>query len=121
MQEITFWDLISSTEIKRISIPTIQRDYAQGRRNKVYIRHNFLNALKDALCTGKQLILDFIYGVDNETMFIPLDGQQLFGCFIGFWHTNPANFKKMILNVHLQSFRMKLVLPHQTFVSRCAV
>lgn len=76
MQEITFWDLISSTEIKRISIPTIQRDYAQGRRNKVYIRHNFLNALKDALCTGKQLILDFIYGVDNETMFIPLDGQQ---------------------------------------------
>ena len=79
MQEITFWDLISSTEIKRISIPTIQRDYAQGRRNKVYIRHNFLNALKDALCTGKQLILDFIYGVDNETMFIPLGASLVFG------------------------------------------
>lgn len=76
MQEMTFWDLISSTEIKRISIPTIQRDYAQGRKNKVYIRHNFLNALKDALCTGRQLILDFIYGVENETMFVPLDGQQ---------------------------------------------
>lgn len=34
MQEITFWDLISSTEIKRISIPTIQRDYAQEGETK---------------------------------------------------------------------------------------
>ena len=76
MQEITFWNLISSTKIKKICIPTIQRDYAQGRRSKVYIRHNFLNALKDALCYDKPLTLDFIYGVDNETMFVPLDGQQ---------------------------------------------
>jgi len=76
MQKITFWDLITSPNIKKICIPTIQRDYALGRRDKVFNRHNFLYALKKAVCTKKYLPLDFIYGVDNETMFIPLDGQQ---------------------------------------------
>ena len=76
MQKITFWDLITSPNIKKICIPTIQRDYALGRRNKVFNRHNFLCALKKAVCTKESLPLDFVYGVDNETMFIPLDGQQ---------------------------------------------
>lgn len=75
MQKITFWELINSTDIKKICIPTIQRDYALGRRDKVFNRHNFLVALKNA-CQKDVLPLDFVYGVDNETMFIPLDGQQ---------------------------------------------
>lgn len=76
MEKITFWDLITSPDIKKICIPTIQRDYALGRYDKVFNRHNFLIALKKAVCTGESLPLDFVYGVDNETLFIPLDGQQ---------------------------------------------
>ena len=76
MQKITFWDLITSSDIKMICIPTIQRDYALGRRNNVDKRNSFLIALKTAVCTNEQLPLDFVYGVDNDTMFIPLDGQQ---------------------------------------------
>lgn len=76
MQELSFWGLISSDNINKICIPTIQRDYAQGRYDKALIRNSFLNALKSALLTGKPLTLDFIYGVENDTMFVPLDGQQ---------------------------------------------
>ncbi len=76
MQMITFWDLITSPNIKKICIPTIQRDYALGRRDRAFNRQNFLTALKSAICTNEELPLDFVYGVDNETMFIPLDGQQ---------------------------------------------
>lgn len=76
MQKITFWDLITSPDIKKICIPAIQRDYALGRRDRAFNRHNFLTALKKAVCTKEELPLDFVYGVDNETMFIPLDGQQ---------------------------------------------
>lgn len=76
MDKITFWDLITSPNMKKICIPTIQRDYALGRCNKVYNRQNFLLALKTATCTKEELTLDFVYGVDDETKFIPLDGQQ---------------------------------------------
>lgn len=76
MQKITFWDLITSPDIKRICIPTIQRDYALGRRDKADNRSSFLDAIKNAICTDKNLPLDFVYGVENETMFVPLDGQQ---------------------------------------------
>lgn len=76
MQKITFWDLISSPKIKKISIPTIQRDYALGRRSATENRSSFLRAIKTALCTNQQLPLDFVYGVDDSTKFIPLDGQQ---------------------------------------------
>ena len=77
MQKITFWELITSPNIKKICIPNIQRDYALGRRDRTFNRANFLVALKEA-CTDTEntLPLDFVYGVDNETMFIPLDGQQ---------------------------------------------
>lgn len=76
MQKITFWELITSPDIRKICIPTIQRDYALGRRDKVFNRQNFLVALKKAVFTKEVLPLDFVYGVDNDIMFIPLDGQQ---------------------------------------------
>ena len=76
MQKTTFWNLISSADIRKISIPTIQRDYALGRRDKAINRSSFLKALKKAVGTGEPLLLDFIYGVDSGTMFVPLDGQQ---------------------------------------------
>lgn len=76
MPKISFWELITSTTIKKICIPAIQRDYALGRHDKSINRNNFLAVLKKAVCTDEVLPLDFVYGVDNDTMFIPLDGQQ---------------------------------------------
>jgi len=73
---------------KRVVVPVIQRDYAQGRIDKWSIRARFLESLKDALCpereeeidleTADRLKLDFIYGADDgeDGEFAPLDGQQ---------------------------------------------
>lgn len=76
----TFWKLLSSTEIQRILIPAIQRDYAQGRPGNASLRRNFLTAIKDALTgDGNPLIMDFVYGVREgckDDLFIPIDGQQ---------------------------------------------
>ena len=44
--KISFWNFISNTNIE---IPIIQRDYAQGRLGKEYLRQNFLIDLKKAL------------------------------------------------------------------------
>ena len=61
-----------------ISIPIIQRDYAQGRNNTdiVEIRDNFLDAIDKKLSKNENLHLDFIYGSIKKDKFIPLDGQQ---------------------------------------------
>ena len=75
----TFWQLLSS---RRIVIPIIQRDYAQGRRGKEYIRRSFLKQLGDAVLRGEPILLDFIYGTEFRPMsngtieMQPLDGQQ---------------------------------------------
>lgn len=76
MEKMTFWGLIASPNIKKIDIPTIQRDYAFGRRIEAFNRHRFLSALAKALGENTATTLDFVYGVENETMFVPLDGQQ---------------------------------------------
>ena len=71
----TFWGLLSR---QKIVIPILQRDYAQGRRGKEYLRHRFLLELKSALDDeNKFLTLDFVYGVTNaDNSIAPLDGQQ---------------------------------------------
>mgnify|MGYP002625785967 CR=1 FL=1 len=65
-------------EVKGITIPIVQRDYAQGRtRAEVNrIRDRFLHVLYDALVNGKHTTLDFIYGNVEKDQLIPLDGQQ---------------------------------------------
>lgn len=68
-----------NSKVKRIVIPKIQRDYAQGRENKKVskIRDRFLDALYQAITEDKPIKLDFIYGEIKENRdFIPLDGQQ---------------------------------------------
>jgi len=77
-QQATFWKFLSE---RKIEIPKIQRDYAQGRIGKEKLRERFLNDLKNAL-DGKlpnneeKLKLDFVYGsIENEKLY-PLDGQQ---------------------------------------------
>lgn len=59
-----------------ISIPLIQRDYVQGLQNKLEVRNEFLNTLKNYLIERENKDLDFVYGFIKDHKFIPLDGQQ---------------------------------------------
>ena len=65
-------------QLKKIIIPIIQRDYAQGRKGSDVsrIRSRFLESLFKAV-TEKPVTLDFVYGdIDDEGNMTPLDGQQ---------------------------------------------
>ncbi len=72
-KQTSFWNFIKENSIQ---IPIIQRDYAQGREGKEYIRRKFLESLKNALDSGSPLLLDFVYGSQNAKILQPLDGQQ---------------------------------------------
>jgi hypothetical protein len=81
--------------IKRVQIPLIQRDYAQGRLDRAVgeIRRSFLEALMEAISGGEPLSLDFVYGKvevnDGPQLgtFEPLDGQQrLTTLFLIHWY-----------------------------------
>src|SRR6266566_6036079 len=74
---ITFWMLLD--RCRRVVVPRIQRDYAQGRESEKEIRDAFLKKLHDALAVphgGPPLNLDFVYGSvegGEDTSFLPLD------------------------------------------------
>lgn len=77
-QQTTFWKFLSEHTIE---IPIIQRDYAQGRKDKISLRKGFLGDLKKALDRNlpngeKNLKLDFVYGSTENGKLQPLDGQQ---------------------------------------------
>lgn len=78
----------------RISIPMIQRDYAQGRQDSKAqeIRQQLVPTLRKAMY-GEPLDFDFIYGTienhDDEKLILPLDGQQrLTTLFLLHWYLN---------------------------------
>ena len=87
MSKLTFWQAISDNS-HQISVPVIQRDYAQGRNSKkaLQVRTHFLNSLAeyiqasdDPQNAGKKLSLDFIYGAESALDVTELiDGQQRF-------------------------------------------
>lgn len=83
----SFWELMDQ---HHITIPIIQREYAQGRKGKdvQHVRHELLCVLFNALQLGKPIELDFIYGTVNEAnQFAPLDGQQrLTTLFLLHWY-----------------------------------
>lgn len=80
----TFWNLINSY---KISIPIIQRDYAQGREEEFEKREKFLNAILKHLNNEEKLHLDFIYGRVKDNTFNPIDGQQrLTTLFLLHWY-----------------------------------
>jgi len=65
--------------IDRITIPIIQRDYVQGRKENATLLGEFVDKLFLHLESEKLLKLDFVYGslkTNGETVFLPLDGQQ---------------------------------------------
>lgn len=101
----TFWKLINEFSI---TIPIIQRDYAQGREiDKIQeIRENFLDSLYNAITKENESIdFDFIYGsvknIDDNKYFIPLDGQQrLTTLFLLHWYLlTKENRSKGIENI----------------------
>lgn len=74
----SFWEYLENFNLE---IPILQRDYAQGRKGKEYLRKNFLTNLKEALDgklpNGEKVLkLDFVYGADENNKLQPLDGQQ---------------------------------------------
>ncbi len=77
-------------KIKKIVIPIIQRDYAQGRENPDVnrMRTRFLSSLHDAIDKQHPITLDFVYGdVDGNGIMTPLDGQQrLTTLFLFHWY-----------------------------------
>jgi len=77
-QHTTFWNFLKK---RKIEIPIIQRDYAQGRIGKEKLREKFLTDIKrelDASLQNKEasLKLDFVYGSVENNRLNPLDGQQ---------------------------------------------
>ena len=73
MKVTTFWSLLKNN---KITIPIVQRDYAQGRTEQVIIRKRFLKSLLSALKGEKNLLLDYVYGDQENENITPLDGQQ---------------------------------------------
>lgn len=83
MSEIFTLERLFEAFPRGIRIPRIQRGYVQGRDDEKgkEIRANFVPNLVDAVFNGKDLSLDFIYGVarsdsEGRRCLLPLDGQQ---------------------------------------------
>ncbi|MGO4548084.1 DUF262 domain-containing protein [Paenibacillus sp. 2TAB23] len=109
-----FWKLMDDYNI---TIPIIQRDYAQGRKEAHHVRHEFLSVLFNALQTGKQIELDFIYGTVNEpNQFAPLDGQQrLTTLFLLHWYIALKEAKLASNQVIFQKFTYETRLSSKLF------
>lgn len=75
--------------LKQITIPIIQRDYAQGRIDPEVnrIRARFLDSLHQAV-VADPITLDFVYGdINTDGVMTPLDGQQrLTALFLLHWY-----------------------------------
>lgn len=79
-QEYTFPKLLK--QYGKVLVPMIQRDYAQGRKNKkeTDVRNNLLNDI----FSNREVHFDLIFGSketriidgNENTCFIPVDGQQ---------------------------------------------
>ena len=76
-------------QLKKIAIPIIQRDYAQGRIDVEVnrIRERFLDSLHQAI-KFDPITLDFVYGdINANGVMTPLDGQQrLTALFLLHWY-----------------------------------
>ena len=97
--------------IDEFAVPTIQRDYAQGRdkgSNKDLceeVREGLIDSLYNALTDDKFLLLDYIYGTNDSNVFYPIDGQQrLTTLFLLHWYmgkkerinkTKPTEFNQL--------------------------
>ena len=87
--DTTFSDGVEAVKLQKITIPIIQRDYAQGRRDPDIdrVRSRFLDSLYRAV-SDEPITLDFVYGdIDENGVMTPLDGQQrLTTLFLLHWY-----------------------------------
>lgn len=78
-----------AVQLKKIVIPIIQRDYAQGRKDADAnrVRTRFLDSLYQAVVCDP-ITLDFVYGdINADGVMSPLDGQQrLTTLFLLHWY-----------------------------------
>lgn len=110
IQQTTFWKFLQN---RKIEIPIIQRDYAQGRIGKEKLRETFLSDLKKALDNNTTLKLDFVYGSFENNSLNPLDGQQrLTTLWLLYWYIafkagkikeNESTFKKFTYETRTSS------------------
>ena len=116
-----FYQLLNLFEVK---IPLIQRDYAQGRDSVGDLRNSFVSKLERTIRNLNPLHLDFIYGYETnsnsqETIFVPLDGQQRLTTL---WliHYYFASREKHIIDdgTNLESNRVKKVLHKFSYETR---
>lgn len=83
--DYTYVENGKETQLNKIIIPILQRDYAQGRPNEKRVRDRFLKSLYGAI-TNEPIVLDFIYGDIQNGIMTPLDGQQrLTTLFLLYW------------------------------------
>lgn len=87
--DTVFGEDANAVQLKKITIPIIQRDYAQGRIDPDVnrVRDRFLDSLYRAV-VEKPITLDFVYGdIDENGVMTPLDGQQrLTTLFLLHWY-----------------------------------
>lgn len=87
--DTVFGEEPDAVQLKKITIPIIQRDYAQGRVDPDVnrVRERFLDSLYKAIAE-KPITLDFVYGdIDENGVMTPLDGQQrLTTLFLLHWY-----------------------------------
>lgn len=91
MSKICFKQLLESKV--QFIVPTIQRDYAQGRNEGAHkdlceeVRSDIVQNIFNALKNNGDLVLDYVYGSDDKGIFYPIDGQQrLTTLFLLHWY-----------------------------------
>ena len=103
----------SINTIERIEIPIIQRDYAQGRkeRNIRIKRDLFLDEIFSVIFDSEEndLKLYYIYGKIDGTTFIPIDGQQRLTTLylLAYYLSSRENCFKNFLNLPELTYRTR--------------
>ena len=105
MSKINFIDLLNS--VVKFIVPTIQRDYAQGRNEGTdkelceEVRTDIVESLFNSLKNNTELVLDYVYGSNDNSIFYPIDGQQrLTTLFLLYWYIGKKEKIYEGANVH---------------------
>ena len=114
----SFWQLVEKYEV---TIPQLQRDYAQGRPddNITQIREALISEFYGALYSSKELVLNFVYGEQKNGIFIPIDGQQrLTSLFLLHWYIFKRSGYEEGIEVLKRNFSYKTRVTSERFCKR---
>ena len=93
---------------RNITIPVIQRDYAQGRDedSAKSIREDFINSLLEAVNDDKEMDINYIYGISKSGgNFLPIDGQQrITSIFLFLWFCAVKEEKTELFCKYMKKF-----------------